>query len=139
LKSALRLHPKELNIGAKSSDDWFLKLKVFLTEITSLLDEEVEDDDRAEYADDLVRAISKLARFTYCVRGERDRALAAGYDKFPKGQYNSAESDAQARNYASEEVRLRDLLQELERALNLKASLNQSALSLYRTKLSNGG
>jgi hypothetical protein len=135
----LKIHPKELGIGAKSADDWFPLLKKFLIEVTSLLDEEVEDEDRSEYADDLVRTISKMSSFTYLVRNLRNNALAAGYDRWPKGAANSDEQVAQARNYASEETSLRELLKELERALHLKASLNQSSMATFREKMKNGG
>jgi hypothetical protein len=138
--SALKIHPKELSIGAKTGDDWFGKLKPFLTHIDTLLEETpVDDEGRTEYADDLTRALNKLSRFTYLVRNARNKALADGYDHFPKGQYNSAESDAQARNYASEETSLRGLLEDLEAALKLAASLNQSALAWARSQHQHGG
>jgi hypothetical protein len=139
MKSALRIHPKQLSIGAKTHDDWFAKLVPFITHVSELLDERIGDDERIGYGDDLIRALSKLARYSYLVRWERDKALAAGYEKFPKPQYNSDAAEALARNYASEEVRLRDLLSELEAALKLRASLNQSALSYQRAQLTNGG
>ena len=138
--SALRIHPKQLSIGAKTGDDWFAKLVPFLAHINSLLEETpVDDEGRTDYADDLVRALNKLARYTYLSRRARDHALAEGYEKYPRPTYHSDAAVALAREYASEEVSLRGLLEELEAALKLAASLNQSALAYARSQHQHGG
>lgn len=123
----------------KRNDQWFEKCAEFLPKLSSFLEEELTDEDRIEYSDRCVKYLTRLAFFTYLARKERDNALATGYEKYPKGQYNSDASTALARNHASSEVSLRELLAELETALKLRASLNQSAISHHRVILSNAG
>ena len=142
MKHDLAIAPKKLHLpGSKGSreDNWVELLAAYLTELDTLITEDVLDDDRIDYGDDLAKALYQIAKFKYLARGARDRALARGYEQFPKGQYNSDASTALARNFASEEVRLRDLLEEMEAAIKLRASLNQSAVAYYREQMKLGG
>jgi hypothetical protein len=126
----LELYNQELDI----SEEWMDDLAIFILFVDKLIKKKVKDEeDRIDYGDDLAKALNRLSKFTYLVRGERDHALAAGYVMYPKGQYNSDAQVALARNHASEEVRLRGLLEEMEAAIKLRASLNQSALAYFRT------
>jgi hypothetical protein len=107
--------------------------------VDELIERKVENDERVEFGEDLSRALYHCAKFGYLVRKERDKALAIGYEKYPKPQYNSDAAEALARNHASEEVRLRALLEEMVDALRLRFDLNRSAIASAREEMKNAG
>jgi hypothetical protein len=131
LRQELNLSAKEI-LNLKTSDEWMDRLTDFLHELSDLLEEKVKDEDLIEYGERLVIARSRLAKFNYVVRRFRNESLAKGYERYPRGDYNSDASTALARQFASEEVRLRELCRELEQALDMRFELNRSAISTAR-------
>ena len=141
MKIENRLYPDQLSLWGgklKKDETWMSRLSDFLPKLNELIQEAVKDEDRMEYGDDLARFDAHLANFTYLVRKERDLALAKGYQMYPKGEYNSDAQVALARQYASEEVRLRELLADLGRALHQRMSINTTAITVYREGIKHG-
>jgi len=142
MKSELRLYTQQLNLpGGKLGLDetWMTRLVQWLPQTDALITRSIADEDRIEYGEALLIRLNHLSKFVYCARRERDLALGAGYEKHPKGAYNSASQEALARKYATEEICLREYLNELEIALKLRLEMNRTAIVNHRTFLQNAG
>ena len=126
--TSLRL-PKRDGIA---NDTWFDQLTAWLPRVFETLERKVPDEERPQYNDELVGILGTLAGFEYLARGERDLALAMGFEKYPKGSCNADEQIALARKFATHEDRLHKLLKELHDAARTRLSVNQTNINFLR-------
>jgi hypothetical protein len=141
MKTTLAIPAKSLRLpGGKGdrTDNWVTLFMDWLPSVMEMLARKVGDNERPAYNDELSATLGTIAGYEYLARGERDRALAHGFERFPKGTCNSDEQVALARNVASEEDRLHKLLKELHEAVRTRLSSNQTSINFYRQQLQSG-
>ena len=121
----------------KPDESWIDRFISWLPETDRLLLESVQDEERVEYGEALLKRLANLTKFTALARAARDKALGNGYDKYPKKDYNCTSQDAFARRYASDAIVLREFIKDLETALKLRISLNTTAIVSARNQPQN--
>lgn len=120
--------------------DWKkeLELEKAIDRALELLEKRSNDDNRSDINDLAIALLGWLDELIMNSRRERDIALAAGYDKYPKGAANSEEQIAQARRHATKEICLHEFLKDLRSNLRLKVSTNQSAMKENHARITSG-
>jgi hypothetical protein len=95
-------------------------LAAFIKHVTRLTQETVDEEGLSEYRTRLGVANAEAKALLYFTRKFRDKALAEGFEKYPKGSYNSEASIALARQYASLAIRVHEAVKDQIEAIRVR-------------------
>jgi hypothetical protein len=101
----------------------------FIKQTTRMLQEEIQDGGYPLYLEELAASMTEASQYIYYTRKYRDKKLAEGFEKYPKPQYNSEAQVALARQYATEAVRLHELMKDLRDAIRLRITLGRERIN----------
>lgn len=122
--------PKDGSFPSRERGETFEEsITGFIKQTSGLLQEEVQDGGYPAYLEELAAVMTEASQYVYFTRKHRDQMLAQGFAMYPKPQYNSEAQVALARQYASQAVRLHELVKDLRDAIRLRITLGRDRIN----------